>query len=391
MYRWILTLALFCWFTPVQALGQLIPSYPIKSGSATVSKTSDAWRVKSEKLRLAEDDLKLVYFADEQTGWISDGGNLYKTINRGSTWNKIALDTPESGKIEKIQCTSLSFCWLLVQGRSTWNGKNEENFYYLYKSTDAGTTWLLNRNEIGIALNSVLFTRSGNGWLVGTASPFDYHRSRAYALVTRDNGQTWQDVGKNILDSLPDPSTPFERYANNQLIGVTALKDGSVRIATFDHRILRTMDGGIAWFGQDIKRDFQEGLNFFDFGSTNEGRLWMVGSAAREEGTGSALIIEIGENNWVRQEAGSIYLSDLISVHGDKFYACGYEETVRDNGDKKEFIKTGVVFEITNSGRVWTPIHRDPSVENIRSISLTGGKSMLAVGDKGRMFWLTRK
>jgi photosystem II stability/assembly factor-like uncharacterized protein len=353
---------------------------------------SKAWQAKLSTIDAIEGNLRLVYFANKRTGWISNNKDLYRTVDGGNSWQKAALDFPGRSTVEKIQCFAPDTCWLLAQHRESWDVLDfRKRYFSLYQTKNGGDSWTVRYQAKGIVINGVSFLTGDEGWIVGANYMADSERPSFFAAVTQDGGKNWNDVSDNLSKLVADSSySPFTNVYDS-LQGVVPTHKGSAQILTLRNLILRTSDFGRRWEANVFSIDVYEHVPFFKFGKDERGLVWAGGSSTGEEGTGVALISEKKKNNWVGFDAGAVYFTDILHISNDHFFACGYLQSLRKENDLNYIKQSGVVLESIDRGGTWKPVFKEPTLESVNSLSRVDGKNIWAVGDNGSIISISRK
>lgn len=209
-----------------------------------------------------------IKFINKSTGFVfNDHGDLFKTLNRGATWNIVdnfpgttCMDIADStgviagysgqvyiskdngtswqsanpgtsDKIELISIASRDTIFL-----SGYNGK-------IYRTTDRGKTWVT-LSPGGNSIQSFTFVNSQIGYVGGRGS----------ILKTTNGGDTWQTV--NHVNYSPSDVTTMQ-FLN---------KDTGFAFRKWDS-LLITYDGGITWKGSPATFGFtMNTMHFFNAG-----------------------------------------------------------------------------------------------------------------------------
>ena len=181
--------------------------------------------------------LKTAYFADVNRGFIL-GSNMYQTTNSGATW---ALSSGPGMPMEGIT--------FVDNQHGTVVGGNGS----IYHTTNGGATWIPQSSNTSNTLKSVWFTSANNGIIVGEAG---------IILQTTDGGISWNRTPSGTLQDLN------ALFFLNTLIGFAAGGNGT---------ILRTTDGGLNWAPAIVestvvsllKVKMIDALNGFAFGNSS--------------------------------------------------------------------------------------------------------------------------
>lgn len=197
-----------------------------------IIKTSDGATTWNRIESNVSHDLTDVVFVNDDTGFISSwNGQILRTVNGGETWT--------ATQVSPSRLLSVTFLDEQV-GYTT-------GFRYVYKTTDAGTSWTRMLN-VARVFNHVYFINEDTGFAVGNSGRM--HR-------TDDAGATWQEV-------LPGTSSNLFGIAfTDELNGILISEQGLV---------LRTNDSGFTWTADNSLADF----DLYDIAVLDE-YVWMVG------------------------------------------------------------------------------------------------------------------
>jgi photosystem II stability/assembly factor-like uncharacterized protein len=145
---------------------------------------------------------------------ITSAGTLYKSVNNGSSWNKITLPYPSQ---PFPQLTGINFPNPLIGYISGYNNS-------IYKTVDGGNTWSLitTPTPTGNHWNSVYFLSNDTGFVIGVGG----------ALArTSDGGTTWQNIPSSVTTDLK----------------IIFFKNSQVGYCHGGNKLIKTQDGGITW------------------------------------------------------------------------------------------------------------------------------------------------
>jgi photosystem II stability/assembly factor-like uncharacterized protein len=258
-------------------------------------------------------DLNTVFFADSKRGWVAgDGGFLSRTKDGGRTWSSQSVGISDA--INDIYFRGKDDGYLLASNR-------------IFGTTDGGETWRevrqFSESDFGGAtpeLYSIRFSRTKNGWVVGSVSRRDVI-VESLIIHTGDGGASWErqlapvredlihldfvsdergwivgasgtilftaDGGKNWTKQTSGTGvTLYHVDFRNERVGWAVGERGTV---------LRTTDGGETW--ETVVVPVRSTLLSVAFVDENQG--WIVGRG------GVILRSEDGGRTWVQQESAT--------------------------------------------------------------------------------------
>ncbi len=300
-------------------------------------------------------DIISLAFLNEQTGYIlSRTNDIFKTLDGGSTWNKIRLDS--LSQIYDIYFITADVGYLC--------GKDG----VIMKTINGGESWEKLSPPIKTNFYSLYFEDENVGWVAGYQ----------YVLKTSDGGNTWDYVFIEGLTSYVD------LFMLNDQIGYVL----SGKAYTF----YKTEDGGNSWQKINLHPDggplkfVMRSVFFLD---VNRG--FIVGHAVPHSwGTESGFIVtDDGGKTWKNvtdiTSGGEIVkldknLYDIQFVNGTG-YAVG---------------ENGTVLKSTDWGKSWELLNK-PTGYGLLKFTLFSEDTLLVVGRQGKIIksenggtsWLT--
>jgi photosystem II stability/assembly factor-like uncharacterized protein len=168
--------------------GSLVSSYGM------IFKTYDGAQHWTLKKAIAADVYfrSLEFSADGQVGIAgSVSGFIYRSADRGETWDDISGSIQDTGASAKNIC-GLGHWGNIFYGVGWWGGLQAR----FYKSTDAGITWTTSYIDTSLAsgLVDISFQSANKGFVTGYRA-YDHNTKReSVVLRTLDGGNTWTKV-----------------------------------------------------------------------------------------------------------------------------------------------------------------------------------------------------
>jgi len=201
--------------------------------------------------------LTSVFFLDKENGFaVGTDGMILTTSDGGASWKAIDIDWTSIISEELISngiiCINLydvffsnKLCGWIVGDCGT-----------VLKSVDGGETWDVSQMGLLPPLFSVCFKNDREGWAVG---------QNGYFLKTEDGGKTWQKVPRIVEKSL-------------YKIGM----NGNYGIIVGDNGVIsKTNDGGSTWvpISLDLKRPYPWLADAFILPSDSFAHVYIVGKS----------------------------------------------------------------------------------------------------------------
>ncbi len=376
----------------------------VVGNSGVILRTVDGGTTWTEQTSTVTSTLQSVHFADNTFGWVvGEDGVILDTVNGGQAWTKQI--TNDSDFLNSVHFVDHNYGWAISSGSDA----------SIFFTANGGTTWteqtIPNGDNLEVLLNSVHFTNSNNGLIVGSYVDSDV----GFILYTTNGGVTWTEqtsnapsnlrsvqftdsnkalvVGGNGIDQvilhltmpLGDTITLTPMNSIN-ICGDNAdceqnLSDTHLQSVHFTDRnngwivggsnaILQTTDGGNTWTGQTSTNG--NNLNSVHFANNNG---WAVGRTNSGQG-----VIQHTDDNvpaWTGQNipSGFVGPTPLNSVHfvdDNNGWAVGVNYAPQ----------RGVILYTADGGDTWTGQTSSVNTE-LRSVHFVNDKIGWVVGDNG--------
>ena len=176
------------------------------------------------------------FSADGQVGIAGTlSGYVYRSDDRGETWDDISANIPDSGVSAKDIC-GLAHYGNIFYGVGWWGGIIAK----FYKSTDAGITWTTSVIDTNLAsgLVDITFLSESNGFITGYHA-YNGGMRESIVLHTLDGGNTWTKVFSDTIIG----GRIWKIQFIDSLYGV-----GSIEPMYKDTvAMIKTTDGGNTW------------------------------------------------------------------------------------------------------------------------------------------------
>ncbi len=276
----------------------------------TVVKTTnggDNWFVAYAPVPSNYDFNKNIKFINDQTGWTM-GNYVRKTTNGGQTWTKQEIDSSVSG---------LTGCEFINENTGWVAGRRGFSAGIVAKTTDGGLSWVKQDSVQASYLNSVTFTNTTTGIVVG---------NNGNILRTTNAGTNWIKINPN--------AGTFGNISHIEFINTaTGWATGD------DGMVLRTTNGGNNWnlnFVADRKS-----IESADF--INESTGWITSTLGRIKKTTDA------GSSWIEQadtNATGIRPKDIKFINENTGWVGGYDYSHT----------TSYLVKTTNGGINWVNV-----------------------------------
>ncbi|MER0438401.1 YCF48-related protein [Emticicia sp. W12TSBA100-4] len=210
---------------------------PNQAGTYQVVTTSEkgSWTVLPFSVNFV---MNSVFFVDAAQGWIvGSSGNIYKTVDGGTTWTQQLSGTTSS--LHSVFFTNKTDGLIVGQ-----NGT-------ILRTTNAGVTWSAVASGTINTLYDVYFSDTNNGWAVG---------GQYIVLKTTNGGASW------TVATLDNSVTASDYYSEVQFIDANVGYVSGGKSDFSEGIVKKTIDGGTTWstsFSQ-INNSFIYGLSFIN-------------------------------------------------------------------------------------------------------------------------------
>lgn len=335
--------------TSTASLGALEPLWASASASPPAvgdSPLPGPWPQGWSGVGLGTTWLTGVSFADARHGWVSSSGFPADSPSEDGVWH-----TADGGGSWRLQSTrdlrAVFFTGLRVGwGLGTSGG--------LYRTTDAGRTWIRKRLEREPrSLYQVRFTDARHGSIA--AGQYGA-RHGGWVSTTVDGGRSWRS---RRLTAAP--------------IRTVFFLDGLRGWAAGDQDVLRTVDGGCSWTLQLHRGNGEVGATDMWFVDRRHG--WIVG----DSGSG-VLATKDGGRTWRRVGLGRDTHIDAVRFRdARRGWAVGVRYPGEDPDGSASGRPLGIILTTTDGGTTW---HEDivPQVEGLFALELLDDGRMVAAG-----------
>lgn len=252
--------------------------------------------------------LNSVFFTDVNVGYaVGEAGTLMKTSDNGNSWNLI--ETGFYCNITSVFFTSATTGFMVTA--SDRYGKCN-----IYRTRDEGMTWTrVYKSEDGDLL-TVFFINDRIGFAGGFSENLFFEES-SVLLVTRDGGDTWENIDINLGQRIS--SIYFTSQSRGYISSCTGHLGGYGSIG-------RTDDGGLTW-------------SVISTGSLNSIAFVNLNTGIAVGERGKIIKTSDGGNSWLEIESG--VLNDLFKVlfiNENVGYATGSK---------------GTILKTENTGETW--------------------------------------
>ncbi len=269
-------------------------------------------------------NLKSVFFIDQNTGWISgENSTMFKTTDGGNTWNQ--LNVPTEITIFSVAATSANNVFA-----SCWDT--------IYCSNNGGQSWdARNTNTVNNNFLDIFIYDNNNIWVAGEATTF---------TRSTDGGNSW-DVRFTGISICNFNSVCFSTLQNGWAAGDCGV-------------VAKTTDGGDFWL--DIGYTFESDANYFSVAFIDQNDGWIVGDS------GIVIITNNSGENWEKTYINqNLFLKDVDFVDNNTGWVIG------DNG---------IIYKTSDGGYEWLE-EQSPTNQNLKSLFMVSNKLGWAVGENG--------
>jgi len=327
------------------------------------------------RYRFPAESISALHFIDTDTGYLAVETNttplLYKTYDGGNSWAVIQSGLP--GTIREIKFTNSGTGFITgdagtvmrtVDYGTTWTSipLNTSDDIFNIVITNSQTVYCISSNEVFKSSNQGLtFNSIGNPGAAAGApiSSIDFFNSRD-GIVACESGH---------LYSTADGGATWNHFTGNSWFNANCIKAASsttfYAIGTAGS-ILKTINGGSSWIDLTTRASISR-LNAVDVVNTS------ISYAAGASGT--ILKSSLGGSGWISQisNAGGEDLNDIQFLNASTGIAVG---------------NNGTIVRTTNGGANWNLVTTGIS-ENLHAAAISANGNFYACGDEGKIAYST--
>lgn len=337
--------------------------------------------------------------ASASTAWaIGTLGVVIKTVNGGTSWQRVRGVDPEGGFYKGMAAADLNTVWAVgVNGRIiktndggvTWNSQASGTTDILndvvangtsvawavgvdevLRTTDGGTTWLKLGTLAGPLLRLAApsattafvngqpdrMSRTLDGGLTWTTTQLLNLNGGIVAIAATSDTVAWAVSSNGVLQRTTDGTTwniVSTPVVSSQAVAMFASSAAVAYVAYGNGVIIHTVDGGATW-GTYAGDRFAPTQGFFSGNSTT---VWGVGEI------GSILKTQDAGTTWVQQSRGpGLQLTSVSAIDANTAWVAGFG---------------GIIARSIDGGASWPIVHDDSAavVHTGDSVFEVGGVS----------------
>ena len=272
--------------------------------------TDDGGKTWNEQTSSVSDQLQDVHFMDQNTGFALGVNSIQKTVNGGTEWTNIELDSfsqnPYFADFDFVESSAFAV------------GDNGT----ILKSTNGGDDWVeLSQLPSGAFYLAVDFANPDTGIVVGGMG------TGHYAIRTEDGGETW--------DSLAIETSV--ETTNGNFYDINFVDDSTVYIVGRAGKVVRSNDYGTTW-QEKTRIDIISGnildntsLYFQDIDTGWVASVLLSSQAAMINRTND------GGDTWTEElfftQSPNVGLRDIVFTENGTGWACGEQSGLTLNGE----------------------------------------------------------
>lgn len=273
-------------------------------------------------------------------------------VSQAQQWT--TLNVPPAGRYDDV----------FFMGDTGWLAGGDSSF--IYKTSDAGQTWVRKTNFYGKYLRSIEFATP----LLGFCGSLDYSFYK-----TTDGGETWTDIA-NTISPTPKGICGLSAPTPQVIYGC-----GIWSTPAF---IIKSIDGGNTWTTIDMSA-YANALVDIHFINENEG--FVSGRAANSQDGGTILYTADGGNTWeikLNTMQPNDYVWKLQTYNGKNYYG-SVESALVGNIRWLQSVDSGATWEINEITGINSYVQTIGFLDSLHG--WTGGQGLLFETNDGGNSW----
>jgi photosystem II stability/assembly factor-like uncharacterized protein len=300
--------------------------------------------------------LKSICFSNISTAFIAGDNRVLKSIDNGSTWNLLDIDSNYYYKNLYFLNSNTGFA---SGGYTTWNAYGSIRYAKIYKTTNGGNNWVLKYglNYERYHYTQFIFTSPNVGWSVGNHLNLSSNEYSGGIIKTTNGGENW----------ISQSNIPNTAYYS---IFFTSAESG---YACGYNKVIKTTNSGLNWYS--VTPDTLLEFSSIYFINTSTGFLTADNRIYKTTDYGL---------NWSKQYFNSnsekIYSNYVKFINNNTGYIIG---SYKGGG---QFIKTtncGTTWMIPAVPTVWGSGFYDLWLKNSDTIFIVGSDGLIIKSSNG--------
>jgi len=327
-------------------------------------------------------------FINETHGWAMTLYSLYRTIDGGKTWERLAQEPDKDAHFIAFSFVDESQGWLAIMKADSTAPYGVGHSSVIMNTDDGGKSWKVKESfQDDIAIRDIQFLNQKEGLVVGYKG-LDNRPDRCELFVqeTSNAGKDWSDMSRAANAALRTQWGVANDRGNH-----IYWTSSSVLILTEGGRVISTTDRGKTWntivtFKDERPTGFISSTGFHKLVPDPEGKIRIVAGAAGDEGYWGDFVIP-EQGGWMSYEISLTPINDALFLSDKEVIASGLN--VRRMDEKSKLKDAGVILRSFDGGKSWQSIYRSKTFETFFFVTKVKDNLFYAVSDTGTFLRFT--
>ena len=342
-----------------------------------VTESESDWSVIATSVKPSQ-DLVDVHMLDSNFGKaVGNKGTIFETMDGGQSWQPLPGGLPNPDFV-RISFFSKSVGGAVItRSRSLPGGQRLQYDAYLLRTEDGGRSWTTQYKVRNGTLNEVTVVNDREGWAVGSRwQGKNDETEKILVLHTVDQGRRWSESFNRSSE------------ADDSAEDVFSEAPSKATVLTGNGAILVTEDAGRSWRRLKTPESDKPQLVNLRLLKDKKQQLWVLSSTNSRELITARLARMDKTERWLTTEIPDWYLSDVKILSPTQMFACGFtgEKVSRRAVESSE----GIIAFSPDGGRSWRIIYKTKNASSINALAIVSSNKVLAVGDNGSIFNISK-